>query len=531
MDYTKPSRQLSRLRPLAGVLRSAMLVALCTQQASAFSLDDVSARAKELNARPWTAPTSNLPAVFSNMQFADYMQIQPRTDRFEWRNQKTPFKLGYYHQGMRFNTPIRIHEINGNSVTPVSYSSDRFQFGSLKLNPADESPLGYAGFRVLYPLNDPLKEDEIMSVLGASYFRVIGKQQAYGLSARGLAIDTAIGDGKGEEFPHFTEFWVQRPTPQDRSLTFYALLESPRSTGAYKFVLTPGADALLDVQARVYLRGKVTRVGIAPLTSMFLYGPNQLANRRNYRPAIHDSNGLAMHNGNGEWIWRPLNNPQELAVSTYRLDHPKGFGLLQRGRDFQSYQDLKDRYDLRPSAWIEPRGDWGSGSVQLAELPTPDETNDNIVAYWLPDTLPPAGQPLAFDYRIHWTMDEAGLLKNEVAMVNNTFHTDGEQLQSNLIRQSDGTTAFLVDFKGESLNAGVAPVPTPQLSIGENGEILGSDLQPNPATGGWRLSLRIKVKDPLKPVELRAALFSGKRALTETWSYQLPPRSNQHRTF
>jgi periplasmic glucans biosynthesis protein len=519
---------LKKLIPCVALLLVATLPG--TVQAQPFSLEQLSARAQMLAKQPYQKPVSNLPPVFSSMQFADYMKIQPRSEKFEWQGLPTPFKLAFYHQGMQFNSPVLIHEIVGPDVQDIPYSPDRFNFGDLAFDRQVTSRLGYAGFRVLYPVNKPGKDDEVMSILGASYFRVIGKDQIYGLSARGLALDTAMASG--EEFPHFSEFWIQRPAADDRQVTFYALLDSPRATGAYKFILTPGEDALLDVQARVFLRGDVTRLGIAPLTSMFLFGPNQQSSRRNFRPAIHDSNGLAIHTGSGEWLWRPLNDPQNVQVSSFAVAHPKGFGLLQRGRAFSNFEDLKDRYDLRPSAWIEPKGDWGHGVVQLVEIPTADETNDNIVAYWLPAQLPPKGQALQFDYRIHWTMNEAALLEQEVGWVKNTFHTDGERTQANLIRHADGTTALLVDFTGPVLSR-LAPDTQvrPQVSISGNGELLDAQLQPNPAIGGWRLSLRVKVKNLAEATELRAALVSGERTLTETWSYQLPPHSEVQRAF
>lgn len=510
-----------------------LLLTICSgwsTQAHAFALDDITARAKALMEKPYVAPVSNLPAVFSQMQFADYQKIQPRRDGFEWANLNTPFKLAFYHQGMHFNTPVKINEVLGDAVQEIRYDPARFDFSDLKIDHNATKTLGYAGFRVLYPINHAGKNDEIMSVLGASYFRVIGKGQVYGLSARALAVDTIAGNG--EEFPHFTEFWIKRPAPQDKQLVIYALLDSPRATGAYRFVLKPGTDAVLDVQARIFLRDKVAKLGIAPLTSMFLYGPNQLVNRRNFRPAIHDSNGLAIHTGSGEWLWRPLNDPQNVQTSAFEAENPKGFGLLQRGRDFANFEDLKDRYDLRPSAWIEPQGNWGKGHVELVEIPTADETNDNIVAFWTPDSLPPKGAPLKFDYRMHWTMDEPALLKNETAWVNQTFHTDGELVQANLIRHIDGTTALLVDFVGPTLadlpaNATISP----QVSVGANAELVDTQLQRNPAINGWRLTLRVKIKDPTQVVELRAALASGGKLLTETWAYQLPPFSTTYRTF
>ncbi len=503
---------------------------LAGTQARAFSLDDVAARARVLMATAYVAPVSNLPPVFSQMQFADYQKIQPLAARFGWRDQPTPFKLNFYHQGMQFNAPVRINEIVGNDVQEIRYDPARFDFGNLAFDKNATGKLGYAGFRVLYPINQEGKEDEIMSFLGASYFRVIGKGQTYGLSGRGLAIDTALPSTDkslptAEEFPNFREFWIQRPAAQDGQLVIYALLDSPRATGAYEFTLRPGADAVLDVKARLFMRGEVKTLGIAPLTSMFLFGPNQQSMHRSYRPAIHDSNGLAIHNGTGEWLWRPLNNPPQLTVSSFMVDSPKGFGLLQRGRAFSRFEDLKDRYDLRPSAWIEPQGDWGKGRVQLVEIPTADETNDNIVAFWTPEVQPAAGQALQFDYRIHWTTDEPALIGNDTAWVRQTFHTEGEQLQPNLIRQADGTIAFLVDFEGPSL-AGLAPDAAVSAQVSaDNGDITGTSVERNPAIKGWRLTLRTKVKDPKRAVELRAALLAGGKAVSETWSYLWSPPS------
>ena len=494
------------------------------QGAKPFSLDDVAARARELAAAPYQAPASNLPPAFANMQFADYMKIRPRPERFEWHDQGTPFRLNFYHQGMQFNAPVRISEIVDGQAREIRYEADRFDFGDLQFDKQTTSQLGYAGFRVLYPVNENGKLDEVMSLLGASYFRVIGKGQVYGLSSRGLAIDTAPPGG--EEFPRFREYWIQRPAPQDRELVIYALLDSPRATGAYRFVLKPGADTVLDVQANVFVRGDIGMLGIAPLTSMFLYGPNQRwpEHMQNFRPAIHDSNGLAIHAGNGEWIWRPLNNPRAVAISAFQVENPKGFGLLQRSHDFHDYEDLKDRYDRRPSAWIEPQGDWGKGHVTLMEIPTADETNDNIVAFWTPEAPARKGQELKLSYRMHWTMNEPALHASNNAWVRQTFQTESEQYQPNLIRQRDGSTALMIDFEGPALAQlpADAAVQT-QLSTNANAELLESSLQHNPAIRGWRLTLRVKVKDPTQVTEMRAALAQGGKAISETWSFQIPP--------
>ncbi|SDB37338.1 glucans biosynthesis protein [Pseudomonas sp. NFACC23-1] len=487
------------------VAGSALLCLFGAGQLWAFSLDDVSAKAQELAGQKFEAPRSNLPNEFREMKFADYQKIRFRTEKAEWADQKTPFRLSFYHQGMHFDTPVKINEITATTVEEIKYDPSRFDFDDVKFDPKATEQLGYAGFRVLYPINKADKQDEIMTMLGASYFRVIGKGQTYGLSARGMAIDTALPSG--EEFPRFREFWIQRPKPTDKHLVIFALLDSPRATGAYRLTVRPGTDTVVDVKSRMFLRDRVTKLGVAPLTSMYLFGANQPSKVLNYRRELHDSSGLSIHAGNGEWIWRPLNNPKHLAVSNFSVENPRGFGLLQRGRDFSHYEDLDDRYDKRPSAWIEPKGDWGKGSVDLVEIPTADETNDNIVAFWSPEKLPEPGQPLDFSYRLHWTLDEASLHSPDSAWVQQTLRSTGDVKQSNLIRQPDGSVAYLVDFEGPSLQALPEDADVrSQVSVGENGEIVENSVRYNPETKGWRLTLRLKIKDSKQATEMRAAL-------------------------
>lgn len=499
-----PKLSAKRLRN-ALVTGSALFCLFGAGQLWAFSLDDVSAKAKELAGQKYEAPRSNLPNEFREMKFADYQKIRFRNEKAEWADQNTPFKLSFYHQGMHFDTPVKINEVTADSVHEIKYDPTRFDFGDVKFDPKATEQLGYAGFRVLYPINKDDKQDEIMTMLGASYFRVVGKGQAYGLSARGMAIDTALPSG--EEFPRFTEFWIERPKPGEKQLVIFALLDSPRATGAYRLTLRPGTDTIVDVKSQMYLRDKVTKLGVAPLTSMYLFGANQPSKVLNYRRELHDSSGLSIHAGNGEWIWRPLNNPKHLSVSNFSVENPRGFGLLQRGRDFSHYEDLDDNYDKRPSAWIEPEGDWGKGSVDLVEIPTADETNDNIVAFWSPAELPKVGEPLNVSYRLHWTMDEKDLHSADSAWVKQTLRSTGDVKQSNLIRQPDGSVAYLVDFEGPSLKALPSDAPVrSQVSVGENAEIVENSVRYNEHTKGWRLTLRMKIKDAGKPTEMRAAL-------------------------
>jgi len=477
-----PKLSAKRLRN-ALLTGSALLCLLGAGPLMAFNLDDVSAKAKELAGQKYEAPRSNLPNEFRDMKFADYQKIRFLTEKAEWADQKT----------------------------------------DVKFDPKATEKLGYAGFRVLYPINKADKQDEIMTMLGASYFRVVGKGHTYGLSARGLAIDTALPSG--EEFPRFTEFWIQQPKPTDKHLVIYALLDSPRASGAYRLTLRPGSDTIVDVKAKVFLRDKVGKLGIAPLTSMFLFGANQPSKVLNYRRELHDSSGLSIHAGNGEWIWRPLNNPKHLAVSNFSVENPRGFGLLQRGRDFSHYEDLDDRYDKRPSAWIEPKGDWGKGTVDLVEIPTADETNDNIVAFWSPEKQPEPGQAFDFAYRLHWTIDEAALHSPDSAWVQQTLRSTGDVKQSNLIRQPDGSVAYLVDFEGPSLAALPEDAEVrSQVSVGDNAELVENSVRYNPETKGWRLTLRMKIKDAGKSTEMRAALVRNVAPAEPAKS--TPPASN-----
>ncbi|HEY0295046.1 MAG TPA: glucan biosynthesis protein G [Bordetella sp.] len=488
-----------------------------------FTFFEVSKQARDLAAQSYKQPASNLPTELQDLKYAGYQNVQLRDDRTHWRDDGTPFRLGFYHQGMHFNTPVAINEVDEQGHShPINFDPDDFNYGDLKVDPNLLKNLGFAGFKVLYPVNTALKpNDELASFLGASYFRVIGRGQTYGLSARGLAIDTALPSG--EEFPAFRKYWIIKPAKGARELVIYALLDSPRATGAYRFTIRPNIDTVVDVKARIYLRAKVGRLGLAPLTSMFLYGANQPSPTQNYRPEMHDSDGLAMHTGNDEWLWRPLNNPRKLAVSAFNMQDPRGFGLLQRTRDFHHYEDLDDHYEKRPSLWIEPVGDWGKGSVQLVEIPTPDETNDNIVAFWVPDDQPAVGTPLDIEYHMTWTLDEPRTHTTPLAWVMQTRRSRDEVKGPDLIRHGDGSTAFIIDFVGSSLkNLPADMVISADVSADANGQIVENTVRPNPITGGRRLTLRVNVKDPTKPVEMRATLSNGQIPLSETWSYQMP---------
>ncbi len=503
-----------RFVPIAAL--ASLLVASVSpcKPALAFDFPDVVRRAEQLAKADYKSPNSNLPKELQNLSYDQYQNIRYKPEEAYWRSAKLPFELQFFHEGWHFDSPVRINEITEQGIHEIKFDPEAFDYGKNKLDVNQLRGLGFAGFRVHYALNTPKYKDEVLVYLGASYFRALGKGQRFGLSGRGLAIDTAVMSG--EEFPRVMEFGIERPGPSATQLTIYALLDSPRLTGAYRFVLRPGVSTALDVKVRLYLRENVSKLGLAPLTSMFFFGANQHPNRDDYRPEVHDSDGLLVHGSSGEWIWRPLVNPKQLLVTSFALTNPRGFGLMQRSRDFQDYEDLGGRYELRPSAWVEPKGAWGPGRVELVEIPAPNETEDNIVAYWVSDHPARAKRSEEFEYRILWQKDRETHPPNSWVVQTRRGHGYREH--------PDNSIGFIVDFNGPALkklsrDTNVAG----NLWVDSNGEILEHRTYPNEVTGGWRLMLRLRRKDDGKPVELRASLLNGKDTVSETWSYILPP--------
>jgi glucans biosynthesis protein len=501
-------------------LRTALLATMlftlfACNDARAFTFSDVVQRAKQLAAAPHKKDSGvTVPKELQGLTYDRYREIRFRQGEALWRNAKLPFEVAFYHQGFYYDQPVKINEVVGSRVREIKFNPELFDYGSNKVDRQKLQGLGFAGFRVHYPVNTPKFKDEVLVFLGASYFRAVGKGQVYGLSARAIAVDTGLISG--EEFPRFVEFWIEQPESNARELTVYGLLDSRRVTGAYRFVLRPGAETVVEVKAQVYLRENVSKLGLAPLTSMFSFGENQRAAGEDYRPEVHDSDGLLIQSGTGEWIWRPLTNPKRLLVTSFALSNPLGFGLMQRDRDFSRYEDLEARYDRRPSAWVEPKGKWGTGRVELIQIPSPDETNDNIVAYWVPDAAPAAKKPFDFEYRILWQKDSE--TRPPLAWVSQTRRGRG------YARNPDQSIGFVVDFEGP----GLRKLPTDarlagDVTVDANGEIVEQIVHRNDVTGGWRLLLRVKRLDDSKPVEIRAFLKGDVNTVSETWSYILPP--------
>lgn len=482
--------------------------------AQAFDFNEVAKRAEQLAASPFKKPADNLPKELQSLSYDQYRDIRFKPDKSLWRSANLPFELTFFHQGLYYTQPVKIHEITAQDVHEIKFDPDSFNYGANKIDPNVMRNLGFAGFRVHYPINTPRYKDEVTVFLGASYFRALGKGQRYGLSARGLAVDTALSSG--EEFPRFVEFWLERPAPDAKELIVYGLLDSPRVTGAYRFVIKPDVTTTMNVTARVYLRESVGKLGFAPLTSMLFFGENQHVIGDDYRPEVHDSDGLSVHTAADEWIWRPLLNPKHLLVTSFAANSPLGFGLMQRDRDFGHYEDIEARYELRPSTWIEPKGNWGPGKVELVQIPAPNETNDNIVAYWVPDNPPKPKEPYNLEYQVSWQKDSD--TRPPLSWVVQTRRGKGFSLHP------DNSIGLIVDFDGTALRK-LPPEAKLEgiVSVDSNGQLAENTLYHNQITGNWRLSIRVRRIDNDKPIELRGFLRNGTSAISETWSYILPP--------
>ena len=470
-----------------------------------FSHTDVVEKARVLALRPFTPPPT-VPETLRNLTYDLYRQIRFRKVGAIWGKSPSRFAIELFPPGFLYKHGIDVSVVENGKVFPVRINENAFDTPSPQIGTVLAELGKFAGFRLHYPINRPDYQDEFVVFQGASYFRAVSRGQNYGLSARGLAIDVA--EPGGEEFPSFNQFWIERASANAGSIVVHALLDSPRIAGAYRFGIYPGATTVIDVDLTLFPREPLAHVGLGALTSMFLFGPVDRAPQVDYRPAVHDSLGLALHTGNGEGIWRPLNNPRRLQVSGFVDSNPRGFGLVQRDRRFSHFQDLEARYETRPSAWIIPRGDWGPGQVVLAEIPSDSETNDNIVAYWRPEAGLLPGRTFKAGYRITWPGD--------------TPSTPGI---APVIRSAEGRT---FDGRQRQMVIDYGPVksPSPELIRADvsisPGKLVETVTHPNPETGGIRVFVTF---DPgqAEMIEFRVQPRHLGIPVGETWLYRWTP--------
>ncbi|MBK1642055.1 glucan biosynthesis protein D [Chromatium okenii] len=476
-----------------------------------FTFATVTRRAAELAANPYQPDRPALPHYLANLDYDHYRDIRFDPAHNLWRNETLPFQVNFFHRGFLSQDRVTINLVDAaGQAAPVTFHHDLFNYGK-NLVPDDmPTNLGYAGLRIMHPLNRADVFDDLAVFQGASYFRALGKDLNYGLSARGLAIDTGLPSR--EEFPVFREFWLRQPVPNASEITLYGLLDSDSVAGAYRFVIHPGVETVIDVKAKLFFRKSVQKLGIAPLTSMFFHGENSDRFIDDFRPEVHDSDGLLVETNYGERIWRPLANPIGLRVSNFQVENPRSFALLQRDRNFTNYEDLEAHYHNRPSAVVEPIGNWGKGVVELVEIPSNAERYDNIGAYWIPAQPTEAGQELNFAYRLRFTKDpEAAMLGGRVSATR--IGAGGTDILDPNVRK------FVVDFTGETLAKLDPNTPVEAQVFTTSGQVSKPIVQANPANNGWRLFFEL-TPNGNQPADLRAFLRNGNDVLSETWSFR-----------
>ena len=471
--------------------------------ASTFDHGLVIARARDLAAQKYSQRAA-VPQDWQDLDYEQYRMIWPRHDRALWYGEERSYEVDLMHPGLYFPRPVTINVVENGQARPVAFDAARFDQTDKLPQLSQGETLGYSGLRLRTELDGSGEKTEFCVFQGASYFRAIGAGEVYGLSARGLALKTA--DARGEEFPEFIEFWLESPGPDDREIIVHALLDSPSATGAYRFEITPGTSCVMEVEMTLFPREELNHVGLGPLTSMFLFDEKDRTRYHDFRPAVHDSDGLLIRNGGGETLWRPLNNPRELQISSFVDENPEGFGLMQRPRKFSDYEDLEALYHKRPGLWVEPKGDWGRGAVTLVEIPADREVYDNIVAYWRPANPFPAGAEVPLAYRLTWGQDEP--LSGGPARVMNTAMGKGWH----------SGELVAIDFEANPIfDGGLDEIDIHVVS--PHAETTAGVLERNPETGGPRLAFGFEPGER-SMVELRAQLRKGGAAASEVWLYR-----------
>ncbi len=495
---------------LAGAVpaESRLLEAAPAPDVSTFTANTVMEIARALAAEPYEALPEIGAATGANSTYDAYRDVRFRRDAAIWRDDRIAFQLHVLPSGWLFKQPIFLYLVDDGIARRFKADVGLFTFGEKASPLPEDAEVSLSGFRINGPMNAPDIFDEIIVFQGASYFRAVSRGQLYGTSVRGLAINTASPEG--EEFPFFRAFWVEKPARGARRIVVHALLDSPSVTGAYRFVITPGEVTSVDVDHTLFARKTVKSFGIAPLTSMHLKSPVDAMRVSDFRPRVHDAEGLAMVNGRDERLWRPLANPRRLQVSAFQDNDPEGFGLIQRTRSFQAYQDLEARYHKRPSVWVEPAAPFGRGDVVLVEIPTEEEIHDNIVAYWQPADAIKAGKPRRFAYRMLWP--DLSPARGGGPWVHTTH--SGPALGENRTR---GKVRFVVDYVADRI-MNVSELPDARLTASA-GEISDVVIQRNPESGGIRTSFLFDPKQA-RTAELRLSIDRQNGRTPEVWLYR-----------
>lgn len=479
--------------------------------ASSSCLAHVQEKAQALLKQPYQA-IPDMGEEVRNLSYHDYQNIRFIAGKTLWRKEQLPFQMEFMHPGMQFNQAIKLHVWENKQSTPIPFSRKYFHYAGLDRY-FDKSPLDYTGFRLLYPIDADKVHQEFLVFQGASYFRSRGRDETYGLSARAIALNTH--SKTPEEFPTYTQFWIEKPQKGSKRLRICGLLDSPSLTGATEFIIEPNDTTTMLVETVIYPRKPLQEVGIAPLTSMFFHGENALSTYGDYRPEVHDSDGLLIKQDKQKWHWHPLREAEWVEVKVFDEGLPQGFGLLQRDRNFDHYQDINADYQLRTSAWIEPLNDWGKGQLKFVQHSTDSDIQDNVVTYWRPQQVT-AGQH--FKYRLHWGTPT--ITQHKLGKIHATRIATGD---AERVLDKKKLIRFIIDIIDvEKTEA----TPTIITQLYGKGQFTFQAIQANPhIRHGWRVLLYVQIEncEPPPSLSMRLSNKLNQQALSETWFYQLPP--------
>lgn len=472
-----------------------------------FQASSIIEQARALSRKPYVAPASDLPDVFSNLNYDQYVSIKPLPSVRIWNNENHGFKLEPLHRGFVFSNPVTLYVIENGQTQRITYDTGQFDFGRI-VPPVPSGDIGFSGFR-LYAPTPSGEAQEFAIVQGLSFFRAMARDQNFGVMARALSVRPA--DARGEEFPVFRAFWLEKPLPATNAIVAHGLFDSESVTGYIRMTFRPGEATIVDVETILFPRVALDHIGFGGMGSTYYFGPNDRRNVDDARAAAYESTGLQILNGQGEWLWRPLQNPETLQISAFIDQNPKGFGLLQRNRQYFDFQDDNQHFERRPSLWIEPIEEWGQGSVQLIEIPTDSEVNDNILAYWRPKSPLIAGSEVNFSYRQFWNWTPPN--RPPLAVVSSTRVGRGSNSRKR---------RYYVDFTGDILAVGSVPADIkPVLSSG-SGALSAIKTWTYPEQKTMRVVFDL---DPGSEVssELRLLLEAGGKPVSETWLYRWTP--------
>ncbi len=475
--------------------------------------------ARQMAGNPYKPPRDDLPSAIAALNWDKWQSIRFRNEASLWADDHLRYQVRFFHLGFTIKKPVRMHVVENGQEQELGYDRSMFDYSGSGVDAAKiPQDLGFAGFRLNFH-TDWVRD--VAAFQGASYFRAVDGDLQYGMSQRGLAVN--CGMPFPEEWPDFIAYYLEKPQKDSSQLTVYGLLDSASVAGAYRFIISVGDTLTMDVDAALYPRKEIERIGIAPGTSMYLFGSNDRRAASDWRPQIHDSDGMQMWTGAGEWLWRPLVNPAVLRVNSFVDNSPRGFGLMQRERDFEQYQDDGVFYDRRPSVWVEPKGKWGAGQVMLVEIPTLDETFDNIVAFWNPADKPQKGQELLFGYKLYWCREIP--VSSGLARAHATRTGIGGIVGQ---KRTYFSWRFVVDFAGGDFDLLGATAVTPMITA-SRGKVEITSARPLRSINGWRAMFDLRLADDsVEPINLRMYLAANGQPLTETWLYQYtPPPADQ----